>query len=173
MKYIIDIEDEPFARESDKEKLYLSQFTPVVFAERELHSMTPYDESEIKQRGQEEAWKLACHLYNVSPDVTDVIYRSMNGGKGLGVALEMPYAEAREKYEAWKEQKDIKVGDEVSFAGNVFVVTSINDQDTIPDTINGIGKNGETFSMKDKKKWHKTGRSFPIVDLLEKMREPE
>ena len=170
MKYIIDIDDEPFTRESDKEKLYLSQFTPVVFAERELHSMTPYDESEIKQQGQEEAWKLIKAIGKMSDD-------DMADCFGTSVIVNLSYTEAREKYEAWLQQKDeIKVGDEVAFhhddgrPDTVVVVTYIGED----GYIDGMDGKGTQYARKNPKRWTKTGRYFPeMADLLEKMRQPE
>ena len=168
MKYIIEIEEMPFISEGSEMQLFkATEFNSLVFDRNGLEKLTPYDESAAEQRGWEEAWELITAIGKMSDD-------DMVDCFGARVIVDLSYTEAREKYEAWKEQKDIKVGDEVSFAGNVFVVTRINDPDTIPDTISGIGKNGETFGMKDKKKWHKTGRTFPeVTDLLEKMRKPE
>ena len=166
MKYIIDIDDEPFTRKSSGENLYMTSNTTVVFDQIEIDNLTPYDESAAEQRGREEAWELFAKLDTMSSNEWMECFENKYIPGRLG---DMSYAEVKAKYDAWQKRKnEIKVGDEVSYVGNVFVVTRISD----PEIISGIGKNGETFSMKDKKKWHKTGRSFPIVDLLEKMREP-
>lgn len=71
------------------------------------YELEPEKLKEAELRGAQKAWEFACHLYNVSPDVTNAIYLSMNGGKGLGVALEMPYIKAVEMYENWKQLKEL------------------------------------------------------------------
>jgi hypothetical protein len=67
-----------------------------------------------RDKGLQEAWEFANHLYSVGKDVTESIYMSMNGGKGIGVALEMPYADAIKEYEEWQDKaqtREIKSGD--------------------------------------------------------------
>lgn len=181
MKYIIDIEDEPFTRKSDGEKLYLSQFTPAIFAERELHFLTPYDESATEQRGQEEAWSFAQKILappnNSDAMTVEDIMDCYGTDDAYDVICEMTFAEASEKYEAWKEQKnEIKVGDEVAFhhddgrPDTVVVVTYIGSD----GYIDGMDGRGTQYAHKNPDRWTKTGRHFPeVADLLEKMREPE
>lgn len=67
--------------------------------------ITPYTEPNCKDIEQE-VWEFASMLMNMHPDVAEDIYWSMNGGKGIGVAAEMTYQEAKSKYEEWKKQKD-------------------------------------------------------------------
>ena len=67
-----------------------------------LESYTDPDRNVIEN----EVWEFAGHLINVSPSVTEDIYWSMNGGKGIEVAVEMSYQEAKAKYDAWKKEKE-------------------------------------------------------------------
>ena len=137
--------------------------------------LTPYNESEAEQRGQEEAWELARHLYNVSPDVTESIYRSMNGGKGLGVALEMPYAEAKAKYDAWRKLKDeLQIGDEVKHDKYGRCVL-LEKRDLIGAELwHVIDGTGKVCQINRRHIIGKTGRTFPeVAELLEKMRNPD
>ena len=141
----------------------------------------PEKVKEAELRGAESAWKLARHLFNVSEDVTDSIYMSMNGGKGLGVAFEMSYAEAAEKYELWKRKSaEIHVGDEVRIRHRghqvPWVVTCLYfaDEDEEPkQRCCGYSADGVHFyAYVDEV--IKTGRTFPqLLELMESMKEPE
>ena len=182
MKYIIDLPEDQQIMFMDGK--HMSVITPQngeisVFdaeaCENNLVKLKPYDESEAEQCGADKAWKLACHLYNLSPDVTEAIYWSMNGGKGLGVALEMPYAEAQAEYDAWQKRKnEIHVGDEVDRNGIKGVVCWIGEDDVCgicPDVWND--QTFITFRW-DKNETLKTGRKFPeLAEMFEKMKEPE
>lgn len=75
-----------------------------------------------RDKGLQEAWEFANHLYSVGRDVTESIYLSGNGGKGIGVALEMPYADAVKEYEEWRDKaqtREIKSGDIVFNRNNM------------------------------------------------------
>ena len=71
-----------------------------------------------------------------------------------------------------KEEKDIKVGDEVAFyndTNKAFFVTRIDDI-----AISGIDANGRTHVGMEFRFWKKTGRHFPqISEVLEKMKEDD
>ena len=177
MKYIIDLSENRDVCISDGQQTKIIQPDKnemVVFNACEailrmgfIVKLTPYEEHDTA----EQAWELARHLYNgVSSDVIEAIYWSMNGGKGLGVAFEMPYAEAKAKYDAWQEEiNKIKAGDEVERDDGtaVFVVTS---RDEI-GMYKGFTNTGDVLGGYQV---HKTGRTFPeIADLLEKMRNPD
>jgi len=179
MKYIIEIPDKDISKYALSDELSI----PVQIGMSEYSigigtglKLTPYSESEAEQarkEGQDEAWELAGHLYNVHPDVTKAIYQSMNGGKGCGVAFEMSFAEARDEYEAWKKEKEeIHVGDEVEIPGcRKMIVFDV-------DNMNGISFGTITndvycvdWSSLDRKKLKKTGRHFDTVEkLLQEMK---
>lgn len=65
---------------------------------------------------------------------------------------------------------NIRVGDEVQFESSDarFVVTSIDN-----GLISGFSATGSQFCDKNPDKWFKTGRHFPIADLLEQMEAPD
>ena len=135
MKYIIEFKDEPELKEEG-----LSYYTCVdapwwSASDHLIGKLTPYTEEEEYQRGFDdahkismeeckrsyekgiaEAWDFARHLNALAHDITDIIYLSMNGGKGLDVALEMPYTAAKRIYDEYyqeKREKDFCVGAEV------------------------------------------------------------
>lgn len=142
---------------------------------------TPYDESEAEKRGQEEAWSFAQKILappnNSDAMTVEDIMDCYGTDDAYDVICEMTFAEASEKYEAWKEQKnEIKVGDEVAFhhddgrPDTVVVVTYIGSD----GYIDGMDGRGTQYAHKNPDRWTKTGRTFPeVADLLEKMRKPE
>ena len=171
-KYIIDIPDEGKYRlghayifGNDGER---------IVASCNVTDLTPYTDLDRKAI-EDEVWDFASMLMNMHPDVAEDIYLSMNGGKGIGVAAEMTYSEAKAIYESWKADKDkICVGDELEqttvggiHTGTTCVVVKIDG-----DKMNGIRKDGSVIvcSSQVKRWWRKTGRSFPEVsELLKKM----
>ena len=120
---------------------------------------------------ENEVWNFATMLLNMHPDVAEDIYRSMNGGKGIGVAAEMTYQEAKERYDAWKKKKEeIRVGDEVIVAGTTGVVVRIPEGDE--QRIHFIAPSGTVYCNNAYADIVKTGRHFPeVAELLKKMRE--
>lgn len=102
-KYIIDIPDEGKYRlghayifGNDGERIVTSC---------NVTDLTPYTDLDRKAI-EDEVWDFASMLMNMHPDVAEDIYLSMNGGKGIGVAAEMTYSEAKAIYESWKKQKE-------------------------------------------------------------------
>ena len=167
-KYIIEIEDEPFVRLSalfGEEGLYRAKgFNSLVFDQFGLDKLTPIDKAldeayqkgfEVGQheattleyqRGLDDAWGFASHLAYVSDSVTNSIYISANGGKGLLVAFGMTYEEAKKQYDEYfdKKQKadaEIKVGDEVTPKSNdsnwLGVVVGVDDTNAMVMTRDG------------------------------------
>ena len=72
----------------------------------------PYDESEAEKRGQEEAWTFAQKIL-APPDNNDALTMEdladcYGTDDAYDVICGMTFAEASEKYEAWKEQKGDK-----------------------------------------------------------------
>ena len=196
MKYIIEFEDEPFVRLSalfGEEGLYRAKgFNSLVFDQFGLDKLTPIDKAldeayqkgfEVGQheattleyqRGLDDAWGFASHLAYVSDSVTNSIYISANGGKGLLVAFGMTYEEAKKQYDEYfdKKQKadaEIKVGDEVIPIDAIrrpFVVVS-----TENNVIHGFElTDGYTprGCHRDETRWEKTGRHFKQAEELVK-----
>ena len=57
------------------------------------------------QKGLNDAWSFAEHLAYISDDVTNSVYMSMNGGKGLLVAFGMSYEDAKKQYDEYFKKK--------------------------------------------------------------------
>ena len=86
----------------------------------------------------------------------------------LSAIKEMPYQEAKAKYDAWKKQKEqIHVGDEVELYENVKMVVTQVDHGT---SIQGVEENVECYECVDCNAVKKTGRHFTeIEELLKKL----
>ena len=150
--------------------------------------MADHDEEITKaayDTGVAEAWNFAGHLVNVGEDVTNSVYFSMNGGKGVPVAMEMEYAEARKLYDDYfarrlknkpQTEDSIRVGDEEWHIGNIIqnkrtaqkgIIVGIKDVNIYP-TISCFGKDA-VFSIEGDQRfgWMKIGHSVVVKSLLE------
>lgn len=163
-KYIIEIEEEPYVRRGENALYRAKGFNSLVFDQFGLDKLTPIDKAldeayqkgfEVGQheattleyqRGLDDAWGFASHLAYVSDSVTNSIYISANGGKGLLVAFGMTYEEAKKQYDEYfdKKQKadaEIKVGDEVTPKSNdsnwLGVVVGVDDTNAMVMTRDG------------------------------------
>ena len=182
MKYIIEIENEPFGRNDDPffphgmDELYRAKgFKSLVFDQNGLDKLTPYTEPD-REAIENEVWEFAKKMVSTSGnEMSDIWGCATNFGE---VMHNTTYSEAKSKYEAWKKKKEeIRVGDEVeqiTASGNPVglkcVVTKIVDY----EILKGITQTGEvvTCSSQIKRWWRKTGRHFNSVEkLLEEMRE--
>lgn len=170
-KYIIDIPEEhendyiaetPFG----KRLFFPLRITDVTYS-LPTHLQVEEYTDDNREEIENEVWGFARHLINVSPSVTENIYWSMNGGKGIGVATEMTYQEARAQYEAWKQKKEeVHVGDEVtSKFGDGVVIDIVADE-----SVHVLGEDGHWNEYADGE-YRKTGRHFDEVEkLLERMK---
>ena len=167
MKYIIEIEDEPFGRNDDPviphgmDKLYRAKgFKSLVFDKNGLDKLIPYTEPERKAI-EDEVWCFAWEVLQLDLPV----FRKIFGYD----TDKMDYRDYKDKYEAWLEQKDkIYVGDEVTDGkGYKGIATYI--QSEVCDV---LWYDGTVTEDTDKKELSKTGRHFPeVVQLMVKMRE--
>ena len=164
MKYIIEIENEPFGRNDDPffyhgmDELYRAKgFKSLVFDQYGLDKLTPYTEPDRKAI-EDEVWEFCMN--------TDWSWISEIDTKPL---REYSYQEAKVKYEAWRKQKDeIRVGDEVTLYNNVKLVVVTIDHGT---SVQGIDENGECYEYIELDKLTKTGRHYDEVeDMLKKMK---
>lgn len=176
MKYIIEIENEPFGRNDDPffphgmDELYRAKgFKSLVFDQDGLDKLTPYTEPD-RQDIEDEVWEFAKKVrLEEFIDEEGRLHGYISGFNS--------YSEAKSKYEEWKKQKDeIHIGDEVEYECCdelvTFVVTG-----TVGKTAYGFKIScdyddvGEYCDIKDLRK---TGRSFhEIADALKKMGEEE
>lgn len=176
MKYIIDIEDEYTKDWVNNTPMCKELCMPISVPNRQrtYHVITgfklePYTEPDRKAI-EDEVWRFASMLMNMHPDVAEDIYWSINGGKGVGVAAEMTYSEAKAKYDAWKKEKDeIRVGDEVADKDGGckgVVLETFGEHVAVMWT---VGTVCDDYGMD---KIIKTNRHFDYVEkLLEEMRE--
>jgi len=160
MKYIIDIPTE------------MDEATARYWNETTDMTLVPYTEPDRKVI-EDEVWAFASMLMNMHPDVAEDIYWSMNGGKGIGVAAEMTYQDAKAKYESWKKQKDeIHIGDEVK--GNSGLWTGVVVGFDEFDALIIMDSSGKSCGGYKTKYFRKTGRHFnEVAELLKKMRDTE
>ena len=78
---------------------------------------------------------------------------------------ELTPQEAKAKIEAWEAEKEIKVGDEVGYDGEIGVVTNTDDK---AGFFNVLFKNGKTAAYKSER-LKKTGRHIDIDGLLKQI----
>lgn len=122
MKYIIDlpedkevcVSDGQYTKiiQPDQNKMVVFNIGDDVLRLGFTVKLTPYNESEAEQRGREEAWEFAQKIL-APPNNSDAltvedIMDCYGTDDAYDVICEMTFAEASEKYEAWKEQKDDK-----------------------------------------------------------------
>ncbi len=177
-KYIIDVPDEAVSFMDGEMSFFVE---PKIKDERRRHYVLRIDEEDTsiytesdREAIEDEVWEFASMLMNMHPDVAEDIYWSMNGGKGIGVAAEMTYQEAKSKYETWKKKKEkIRVGDEVKYRDTNGIVVRVDTEDSGVYVVWRDGKTGYA-SMKYiygiEAYVTKTGRHFDEMEkLLKKM----
>lgn len=183
MKYIIDIEDEYTKDWVNDTPMCKELCMPISIPNRQRtyyvstgFKLEPYTEPDRKAI-EDEVWEMARLIsYDGGLKLTD-LYECYKSSSIQEVMKNHSYQEAKEKYEAWRKQKDeIRVGDElkqITVSGSPTGAKCIVVK-TDGDKMNGIGKDGSLIvcSSQVKRWWTKTGRSFPeVVDLLKKMKE--
>ena len=165
MKYIIDIPDNThwiqWIMEGTKDHHPYMDWIDV----KDLRFYTEHDRKAI----EDEVWEFARGLLNYTDDDWEVITNML--------LLDIPYQEAKAKYEAWLKQKDeIHVGDEVIPTDTQYdpmIVTRIWMDDHSRDCLDTLGLDGCICSFLTSNV-KKTGRHFPeVAELLEKMRGEE
>ena len=172
MKYIIEIEDEPFVM--GEETVYRAKgFKSLFFDKTGLEKLTPYDDSEAEKRGAEEAWKIAKWVWLQKRDGGASIEEFIEcfGDASTDEVARLPYSEVVKKYEAWKEKQDeIQIGDEARnpLAGTVGIVLAKNEYGAVMmwfDSDNEIH-----FTKFSNDILVRTGRHFTeIAELMKKM----
>lgn len=115
----------------------------------------------------EEAWDISMKLFlDYSNSELDEIF-----GKGWSYIklMKMTPQQAKDKIKEWEAKKEINVGDEVEFDGEIGVVTKT---DGAEGFYNVLFKNGKTGAYNPKRP-KKTGRHIDIDGLLEQIRGNE
>lgn len=167
MKYIIEIENEPFGRNDDPffphgmDELYRAKgFKSLVFDQNGLDKLTPYTEPDRKTI-EDEVWAFAKKVrLEEFIDEEGRLHGYISGFNS--------YSEAKAKYDAWaKEKSRIRVGDEVIIKSD-GVKGVVLDKDLCGEfyvfTENGCCEEYRIIHFE------KTGRHFEEVEeLLRKM----
>jgi len=129
----------------------------------------PFDRKAI----EDEVWDLV----RIITDMTDVQRKECFGGETCNLDEYLTYQEAKEKYEAWRKQKnEIRVGDEVVYADDpnkekaiVLRLYQPKQYKTLADI---LCEDGTVIKMIKVENLAWTGRHFDEVEeLLKKMKE--
>lgn len=118
----------------------------------------------------EEAWKLAIKLrYMDFEDKIELFNLDPSSSREawLEIMENMSPESVRDKIEAWKAEKEIKVGDVVDICGDKGIVTSFG---TDGDMIHVLYLDGIVNSYRKGKDIKKTGRHIDIDGLLNHIR---
>ena len=120
-------------------------------------------------QGAEAAWELARKINDMDIYDTEEIFIEA-GAFHLGNVLEnYTYPEAAAKVAEWEKAKEeIKRGDIVINKPDASVEFCVTDIDC-DGYLYGIGRNGGTYSGRDPKDWHKTGRHIDIDSFLKQI----
>ena len=175
-KYIIELEDEPMVANSshqEVDELWKAKgFNSLVFDKCGLDKLAPYTELD-RSVIEDEVWEFAKELISMSEnEVSDMMGCMTNFGE---VMYNVPYQEAKAKYEAWKaEREQIRVGDEIVLNENEKMVVTRVTQVDHETFIQGVDENGECFECIEYNAVKKTDKHFPeVVELLKKIRGEE
>lgn len=165
MKYIIEIEDEPYMREDGVNYYTCKSARWYKLSETIINRLIPYTEPDRKAI-EDEVWRFAWEVLQLDLPV----FREIFGYD----TVKMDYRDFKYKYEAWLKQKDetFDTGDEVynKEIDSKGVILRRYNSDTL-DILWDDGSAGETFTIKA---ITKTGRHFPeVAELLEKMKGEE
>lgn len=181
-KYIIEIEDEPFARKSalhGEEAVYRAKgFKSLVFDKVGLDKLTPMsddiavdylncsgwfrehenkisdeDFDDIWENSQDCTWDFIRELSKCDIGFLRKLYGDDINGIG-DIVNRYTFSEAEEKYSA----HHMRVGDEVMWDGANWIITHIDDDDKFVDAIRQEGKTG----LLPINLVEKTGRRFEI-----------
>ena len=122
------------------------------------------------QRGLNDAWEAARKIVTW-PDRSLINSDTFDLDHGESVFTKYSASEAIAKLKAYEEQKadELKVGDEVDWSGDRFIVTRIY-QPLVDKRCNGIAKDGSVYMDVVCDRLTKTGRHFDIDKILEEMR---
>ena len=102
MKYIVELEDEPCMREDGVNYYTCKSARWYKLGETVINRLTPYTEHDRKAI-EDEVWELASKLIWT---FTERECRQIFGMEAAYVPRDMPYSEAKSKYEVWKKQKE-------------------------------------------------------------------
>ena len=177
MKYIIEIENEPFGRNDDPffphgmDELYRAKgFKSLVFDQNGLDKLTPYTEPD-REAIENEVWEFIFELVTRHRYELDDCFGT---DSMCEIMSSIPYSEAKAQYGEWKAEKakkdEIRIGDEVIYHGNKYVVGYVG----VDEVYHIVSRNWMRVVVQGDYQIFKTGRHFPeVAELLKKMREEE
>lgn len=177
MKYIIEIEDEPFGRNDDPviphgmDELYRAKgFNSLVFDKNGLDKLTPLDKEleEAYEKGLNDAWKAITKIAKMPDGEREKVFGDWWISNILNKFSAHEIINILDGYEP--EQDEIKVGDEVTPKSNdsnwLGVVVGVDDTNAMVMTKDGYTAMYRFEILK------KTDRHFPqAVELLNAMKE--
>lgn len=186
MKYIIEIK--PEYEDSFKGVMILGARDSNLFVDvAELDNLEELNSDYINehygelqdtayQRGLEDAWEVAKKLFSTmaDSDIEKAFPTEWNNG-GFNALINLQPQEAIEKLKAYEEKQkaddEIKVGDEVNWIGDCFIVTRIFQPRTQKEQCDGIDDDGCVYHDVLMNDLEKTGRHFDIHKILKEMKE--
>ena len=126
------------------------------------------------QKGLDDAWEAVRKIAQQWEEDTDTEHRLVIDDS-IRVTLDsMTASEAIAKLKAYEEKQkaenEIKVGDEVNWLGDCFIVTQIFQPHNMKEQCNGIDDDGYVYHDILMDDLEKTGRHFDIEKILEEMR---
>lgn len=171
-KYIIEFEDEPSMREDGVNYYTCKSARWYKLEDTIINRLEPYTDPDRKDI-EDEVWKFAKKIGSFNGLAKHDLDECFGHTTIQGVMTTYDtYQEAKEKYEAWRKQKDeICVGDEIDIDGEITVVTMVNKHGEILSVDCG-GMTYYYYVESQLKRAKKTGRHFfEVEDLLKKMKE--
>lgn len=126
------------------------------------------------QRGLEDAWEAARKLFSsmADSDIEKAFPIEWNNG-GFKALINLQPQEAIEKLKAYEEKQkaddEIKVGDEVNWIGDCFIVTRIFQPHNMKEQCDGIDDDGCVYHDVLIKDLEKTGKHVDIDKILEEI----
>ena len=191
-KYIIEIEEKPLCVfDKDTQTFFprlwrVKGFNSLVLDEEGLSRLEELNSDYINehfgdlqdtayQRGLDDAWEAARKLFPsmADSDIEKAFPIEWNNG-GFNALMNLQPQEAIEKLKAYEEKQkaddEIKVGDEVNWLGDCFVVTRIFQPRNMKEQCDGIDDDGCVYHDVLMDDLEKTGRHFDIASILEDMR---
>ena len=177
MKYIIDIPNADVSRWVAETPLGKKLYIPISVEDGNEYSIATeiyaeeYTEPDRKAI-EDEVWSLAREIaYCMSLQEcidTGMLHDDDIYDSASGVLEKLTYQEAKARYDAWlKKKDDIRVGDEVRYHGNKYVVGYVG----VDEVYHIVDRNWIRTVVQGDYQIFKTGRHFPeVAELLKKMR---
>ena len=165
-KYIIDLNPDCVDGEFLKIPIRVAGENLWIKTKASLTLYTEPDEDEIRQMAHEEAWDFMYELFFKEYSELNDIFGTQSRTE---IMSSMTYAEAKTIYDKWKKEKEeVRVGDEVVYHGNKYVVGYVG----ADEVYHIVDRNWIRVVVQGDYQIFKTGRHFPeVAELLKKIGE--